>query len=103
MVRKLDIPNGENSLAGNKSAEEMEKDKKNEREEENKEKKKEEKEEKEIKQEEKNNPQPITDDNIEPSTLDLQLPVVDERKCFRCGQRKILNGVCQNCGERYDN
>jgi hypothetical protein len=101
MVRKLDIPNGENSLADNKSAEEMEKDKKNEKEEEEEDKKQE-----EIKQEgekEENNSQPITDDNIKPSTLDLQLSVVDERKCFRCGQRKILNGVCQNCGERYDN
>ena len=30
-------------------------------------------------------------------------PKFHDKKCFRCGQRKILNGVCQNCGERYDN
>ena len=30
-------------------------------------------------------------------------PKFHEKKCFRCGQRKILNGVCQNCGERYGN
>jgi hypothetical protein len=25
-----------------------------------------------------------------------------DKKCFRCGQKKILNNICQNCGERYD-
>jgi hypothetical protein len=59
-----------------------------------------------------NKSQSTTDNNIQPSTLNIQPPVsghapadgrIDERKCFRCGQRKILNGVCQNCGERYDN
>lgn len=30
-------------------------------------------------------------------------PQFHEKKCFRCGQRKILKGICQNCGERYDN
>jgi cobalamin biosynthesis protein CobT len=38
--------------------------------------------------------------NIHPSTLNIQQ---SEKKCFRCGQRKILNGICQNCGESYDN
>jgi hypothetical protein len=45
--------------------------------------------------EEENNSQPTANNNIQ--------PIVDERKCFRCGQRKILNNICQNCGERYDN
>ena len=32
-----------------------------------------------------------------------ETPVYSDKKCFRCGQKKILNGICQNCGEKYDN
>jgi ribosomal protein L32 len=59
---------------------------------------KEEKEEEKIKKEEKEK----DENNCQLSTVNCQL-LTDGRKCFRCGQKKILNNICQNCGERYDN
>lgn len=27
---------------------------------------------------------------------------VSQQRCWRCGARQIVSGLCQNCGEHYD-
>lgn len=49
-----------------------------------------------------------TIDNAE-ETLEVTTPLETTaenkyagQRCWRCGARQILNGLCQNCGEHYD-
>jgi ribosomal protein L32 len=49
-----------------------------------------------------NNPQNANADQPQKEAKS-QPQAFSTKKCFRCGQKKILNGICQNCGERYDN
>ena len=44
-----------------------------------------------------------TKSDTKTETKATETPAYSDKKCFRCGQKKILNGICQNCGEKYDN